>query len=106
MVPKSLLQKDIASILSSAGADEFIKDEFSFKGRFKQNAEVIYDDRAVGYCNTFVMSAKDFFNSKLKLKDILTHKESGKSYKIVQILSEVNVLKRLVLEEIKPQEAR
>lgn len=106
LIPKTLLNKDIASILSSKGADEFSKGDFSFKGRFRANAEVIYEDRAVGYSNTFIMSAKDFLEAKLKLKDIITHKETLKNYIITQILNETNnTIKRLVLEEVKPMKA-
>lgn len=100
MIPKSILSKDLDSILSSVGCDEFYKDDFIFKGKFRQNAEVMFDDRAVGYSNTFIMSAKDFNKANLKLKDTITHKETIKTYRIMQILSEFNnTLKRLILEE-------
>lgn len=101
MIPKTLLNKDIASILSSKGADEFYKGEFSFKGRFRENAEVIYEDRAVGYSNIFIMSARDFLDAKIKLKEIITHKETLKNYQIIQVLTETNnTIKRLILQEV------
>lgn len=107
MIPKSLLDKDLGTILSSAGAHEFYKNDFCFKGRFAKNAEVIFEDRALGVSNTLLMGAKDFYKADLKLKDILTEAQTLKKYQITQILTEANnALKRLLLQEINPSKAR
>lgn len=100
MICTSTLAKDIGAVLSSSGSDEFSYEGLAFKGRFKSNAEVMYDDRSIGYCYTFLMSKKDFDNAKLTLKSPITNTKNQKTYKITQICNELDVLKRLILEEI------
>lgn len=97
MIPKSLLNKDFSSILTNVGADVFQKGDFTFKGHLKRNAQVLYEDGAIGYQITLLITKDDGDN--LKLRDVITEVSSSQNFQIIQIATEAKVLMRLVLKE-------
>ncbi|PAF49219.1 hypothetical protein BKH41_03825 [Helicobacter sp. 12S02232-10] len=97
MIPKSLLSKDFSSILTNVGADIFKKGNFIFKGHLKRNAQVLYEDGAIGYQITLLITKNDGDN--LRLRDIITEVSSLQNFQIIQTQTEAKVLTRLVLKE-------
>ncbi|PAF46421.1 hypothetical protein BKH46_07475 [Helicobacter sp. 12S02634-8] len=97
MLPNELLNKDIGALLNTGRV--FKKDDLSFKGSFRSNAQVIYEDSSVGYQTTLLILSHIAQN--LKLRDIITDTHTQKQYTITQKKDESQALTRLLLQEVK-----
>ncbi|PAF49073.1 hypothetical protein BKH41_02995 [Helicobacter sp. 12S02232-10] len=95
MIPKTLLNKDLSTLLNAC--DVFKKGDFEFSGHFKTNAQVLYDDNSIGYQTTLLILKED--GNQLRLRDTITEIASSQNYQIIQIADESKVLNRLVLKE-------
>lgn len=102
MIPESLLAQDLKNILSPIiGGDVFIYKDLEFKGHLRKDSEVLFEDSTIGYKTTLLITLKTFNDLGLKIKEEITGKQTNKSYKILQAITESKVLKRIILEEIK-----